>query len=122
MPAAEAKPIPPPEEQRSCSRGPSGSSFVPGLVHELRNFIFGLSGSLEAMQARLGKLEEAAKYQTVMRASLDRLGAFVDELNDYGAPRAMVASRNASGTKSNMSSVVRATIGSMMMANARAPA
>lgn len=89
MPAAEAKPIPPPDEQRSCSRGPSGSSFVPGLVHELRNFIFGLSGSLEAMEARLGRQQEAAKYQTVMRASLDRLGAFVDELDDYGAPRAL---------------------------------
>jgi signal transduction histidine kinase len=81
--------MPQPEEQRACPRAPSASSFVPGLVHELRNFIFGLSGSLDAMEARFGQLEGAAKYQTVMRASLDRLGAFVDELGDYGEPRAM---------------------------------
>jgi len=77
----------PPEEQRALARGPSGSSFVPGLVHELRNFIFGISGSLDAMQARLGHLEEVARYHTVMRDSLERLNAFLDELGDYGDPR-----------------------------------
>jgi len=75
-----------PEEQRALSRGPSGSSFVPGLVHELRNFIFGISGSLDAMQARLGHLEEAARYHAVMRDSLERLDGFLDELADYGDP------------------------------------
>jgi NtrC-family two-component system sensor histidine kinase KinB len=60
---------------------------VPGLVHELRNFIFGLSGSLDAMQARFEGQEDIAKYQAVMRGSLDRLNAFVDELGDYGDPK-----------------------------------
>jgi len=74
-------------EQRSRNRGPAGSSFVPGVVHEMRNFIFGISGSLDALQARFGGLAELAKYQAVLRASLDRLNGFVDELGDYGDPK-----------------------------------
>ena len=70
-------------EQRGRPRGPLGSSFVPGLVHELRNFSFGLSGSLDAFQARKG---DPARYGGVMRASLDRLNAFLGELADYGDP------------------------------------
>jgi len=92
LPAAEPNPIPipppsPADELRSRPRGPAGSSFVPGLVHELRNFIFGIAGSLDAMQARFGDRHEVARYQAVMRDSLDRLNAFVDELGDYGDPR-----------------------------------
>jgi signal transduction histidine kinase len=70
-------------EQRARARGPLGSSFVPGLVHELRNFSFGISGSLDAFQARQG---DPARYGGVMRASLDRLNAFLGELADYGDP------------------------------------
>ena len=76
------------EEQRASPRGPSGSSFVPGLVHELRNFIFGISGSLDAMGARFAGLEELAKYRAVMGDSLGRLNAFLGEVEDYGDPRA----------------------------------
>ena len=60
---------------------------MPGLVHELRNFIFGISGSLDAMQARFGDRHDVDRYQAVMRESLERLNAFVDELGDYGDPR-----------------------------------
>lgn len=74
------------EERRSLGRGPSGASFVPGLVHELRNFIFGISASLDAFEVRFRGQEEAGKYQTVIRKSLDRLGVFVDELREYGDP------------------------------------
>jgi len=74
-------------EQRTRPRGPSGSSFVPGLVHELRNFIFGISGSLDAFHARFAAQEEVAKYETVMRTSLGRLNLFMDELADYGDPK-----------------------------------
>lgn len=84
MPPAD--PLANPPEQRAQSRGPAGSSFVPGLVHELRNFSFGISGSLDAFQARFGQGEEMARYEKVMRTSLERLNAFLDELKDYGDP------------------------------------
>ena len=73
-------------EQRSRPRGPAGSSFVPGLVHELHNFSFGISGSLDAMQVRFGGLAELAPYQAVLRTSLERLNAFLEELREYGDP------------------------------------
>jgi signal transduction histidine kinase len=75
-----------PAEQRSLPRGPSGSSFVPGLVHELRNFSFGISGTLDAFRARFGRQEEMARYEQTLRASLDQLNAFLGELGDYGDP------------------------------------
>jgi len=94
---ARSPPLPPAEpsqrqndELRASPRGPNGSSFVPGLVHELRNFSFGISGSLDALEARFGRTGDVAKYQTVMRASLDRLNAFLDELGDYGDPRPLL--------------------------------
>lgn len=89
---SSAEPIPTPlqaealEEQRARPRGPSGSSFVPGLVHELRNFSFGISGGLDAFQARFGRQEETARYEQALRASLAHLNAFLDELRDYGDP------------------------------------
>jgi signal transduction histidine kinase len=73
-------------ERRSVSRGPAGASFVPGLVHELRNFIFGISASLDAFQARFAGQEDLLRYGNVMRASLDRLNAFLEELKEYGDP------------------------------------
>ncbi len=60
---------------------------MPGLVHELRNFSFGISGSLDAFQARFGRLEGGERYLAVMRGSLGRLNGFLDELADYGDPR-----------------------------------
>ena len=72
-------------ERRTASRGSAGASFVPGLVHELRNFIFGISASLDAFQARVGA--EGARHSEVMRASLDRLNAFIEELREYGDPQ-----------------------------------
>jgi len=74
------------EERRSMGRGPTGASFVPGLVHELRNFIFGISASLDAFEVRFRGQEDATKYQAMIRKSLDRLGVFIDELREYGDP------------------------------------
>ena len=73
-------------ERRAASRACAGSSFVPGLVHELRNFSFGISASLDAFQARVAG-QESSRYVTVLRTSLDRLNAFIEELREYGDPQ-----------------------------------
>ena len=73
-------------ERRASDRGPAGTTFVPGLVHEFRNFSFGISGSLDAFEARFGGQDETRRYGQVMRTSLDRLNTFLDELRDYGDP------------------------------------
>lgn len=74
-------------ESRTLPRAPSAASFVPGLVHELGSFIFGISASLDAFQARFAHLEEVEKYGANIRRSLDRMGAFIVELREYGYPQ-----------------------------------
>jgi signal transduction histidine kinase len=81
-------------ERRTMTRVSAGASFVPGLVHELRNFIFGISASLDAFQARVAG-QESSKYGTVIRTSLDRLNAFVEELREYGDPQGLRWSERA---------------------------
>lgn len=76
-------------DRRRATRACSGASFVPGLVHELRNFSFGISGSLDAFEARVAGQPETRKYGAVMRSSLDRLNAFVEELREYGDPQGL---------------------------------
>ena len=81
-------------ERRTVSRALTGASFVPGLVHEMRNFIFGISASLDAFQARVAG-QEGSRYGSVMRASLDRLTAFIEELREYGDPQGLCWSERA---------------------------
>jgi len=67
-------------------RGPAAASFVPGLVHELRNASFGFSATLDAFQARFGAGEEARSHGGALRRSLKRLTGFIDELGAFGEP------------------------------------
>ena len=78
------------DERRNQPRGPASNAFVAWLVHELRNFEFGIGGSLDACHACCSGQPGWARYEAVMRGSLDRLGRFLDELRDYGAPPAPV--------------------------------
>ena len=76
-----------PEAQiRRAVRGPSGASFVPGMVHEIRNFAFAISASLEAFEARFGSGNAERRYAEIIRARLDRLMAFMAEVKEYGEP------------------------------------
>ena len=74
-------------ESRSTPRAPLAASFVPGLVHELGSFIFGISANLDAFEARFAELEEVTKYGANIRRSLDRMSDFIVELREYGYPQ-----------------------------------
>jgi len=74
-------------ESRTTPRPPSAASFVPGLVHELGSFIFGISANLDAFEARFANMEEVSKYGANIRRSLDRMSAFIVELREYGYPQ-----------------------------------
>ncbi len=74
-------------ESRTTPRAPSAASFVPGLVHELGSFIFGISANLDAFEARFAELEEVTKYGANIRRSLDRMSDFIVELREYGYPQ-----------------------------------
>jgi signal transduction histidine kinase len=74
-------------ERRASSRGLTASSFVPGLVHELRNFIFGISASLDAFKASASSKRDPSIYAEHICKGLNRLNAFVEELRLFGDPK-----------------------------------
>jgi signal transduction histidine kinase len=74
-------------ETRTTPRAPSAASFVPGLVHELGSFIFGISANLDAFEARFAAMDDVSKYGANIRRSLDRMSAFIVELREYGDPQ-----------------------------------
>lgn len=76
-------------ERRRQPRGPEGASFVPGVVHELRNFLFAMSAGLDAFAARFedkGEKGEEAGHAEAIRRNLGRLQDFLQELHEYGNP------------------------------------
>lgn len=73
-------------ERRRQPRGPEGASFVPGLTHELRNFLFAMGAGLDAFAAHFGEKGGEAAHTEALRRNLTRLQAFLDELKEYGDP------------------------------------
>lgn len=76
-------------ESRATPRSPSAASFVPGLVHELGSFIFGISASLDAFEARFADVGGMSRYGANIRRSLDRMSSFIVELREYGYPQGL---------------------------------
>lgn len=76
-------------ERRRQPRGPEGASFVPGVVHELRNFLFAMGAGLDAFSARFSGEGEEAVHGEALRRNLSRLQGFLEELQDYGNPGAL---------------------------------
>lgn len=74
-------------ESRHSPRAPKAASFVPGLVHELGSFAFGISANLDAFEARYGDQNQLSRYGANIRKSLDRMSAFIMELREYGDPQ-----------------------------------
>lgn len=77
-------------ERRRQPRGPEGASFVPGVVHELRNFLFAMGAGLDAFTARFSGEGEEAVHGEALRRNLTRLQGFLEELQEYGNPGVLV--------------------------------
>lgn len=75
-------------ERRRQPRGPEGASFVPGMVHELRNFLFAMGAGLDAFEARFEGKDQGTHGRT-LRGNLSRLQTFMEELSEYGNPGAL---------------------------------
>jgi len=63
-------------------------SLVGGVVHEIRNPLFGISATLEALLAQFQMNDAAQEHLAVLRNELAKLGRLMQELLDYGEPHA----------------------------------
>jgi signal transduction histidine kinase len=75
--------------QQSLRRSETLSAMgvlVAGVAHQVRNPLFGISSTLDAMEARLGRREEYSQYVANLRRETDRLSRLMQQLLAYGKP------------------------------------
>lgn len=61
-------------------------ALVAGVAHEVRNPLFSISSTLDAMNARFAGREEFGRYAKTLHAEVDRLGRLMRDLLEYGKP------------------------------------
>jgi signal transduction histidine kinase len=71
----------------------SMGSLVSGVAHEVRNPLFGITSTLDALQARLHSQPELGRHLSVLRGETSRLQKLMQDLLDYGRPAPHVRTR-----------------------------
>ena len=61
-------------------------SLVADVAHEVRNPLFGITATLDALEARFGHSREHAPFVSTLRSEVARLHHLVHELLTYGRP------------------------------------
>lgn len=61
-------------------------TLVAGVAHEVRNPLFGISSTLDAMEAKPDGGGEDSRYRAVLRREVDRLNKLMHDLLEYGRP------------------------------------
>jgi len=86
-------------------------TLVGGVAHEVRNPLFGISATLDALGVRFAGDGAAAPLMATMREQVQRLGRLMTDLLDYGRP---IASEL---TRQSVSAVVERSIASCAAAS-----
>ena len=64
-------------------------ALVGGVVHEIRNPVYGISINLDALEATFGEDAHFAPFVAALRESADRIASLMNDLRDYGEPRTL---------------------------------
>jgi PAS domain S-box-containing protein len=64
-------------------------ALVGGVVHEIRNPVYGISINLDALEATFGDDARYAPFVSALRESAERISSLMNDLRDYGEPRTL---------------------------------
>jgi PAS domain S-box-containing protein len=64
-------------------------ALVGGVVHEIRNPVYGISINLDALDATFGEEPRTRPFVTALRESAARIQSLMNDLRDYGEPRTL---------------------------------
>jgi PAS domain S-box-containing protein len=64
-------------------------ALVGGVVHEIRNPVYGISINLDALEATFGDDPRYASFVAALRESAERISNLMNDLRDYGEPRTL---------------------------------
>ena len=64
-------------------------ALVGGVVHEIRNPVYGISINLDALEATFGDEPRYRSFLVALRESAERIQGLMNDLRDYGEPRTL---------------------------------
>ena len=64
-------------------------ALVGGVVHEIRNPVYGISINLDALEATFGDDPRYSSFVSALRESAERISSLMNDLRDYGEPRTL---------------------------------
>ena len=64
-------------------------ALVGGVVHEIRNPVYGIFINLDALEATFGEEPRYRPFVAALRESAERIASLMNDLRDYGEPRTL---------------------------------